>query len=381
MDRKEWTAPSTLFFLLFSVSGFLILLWSASDWFLLMGGLRQESSFCSVNSYWNCDRATLSEFGSFLSLPVGFFGALWFLVFGLGVLCTSSNHGWAKILRRFGILLGLAAILFLGYSLIFRLQTGCTICFAGYICLVGAIIASEKMANYKGALINGSIRYVLFSISVLAMLAFGISNRHRLNTMIPEGEFKAFYQSLPQAVVRPVSTMFRGNPSATITVAEFSDFGCPYCAMASETMLPYLELQKDVKVVFYPYPLDGSCNPNVPRTVHPRSCEWSKAVICAEAQGMASEVHDRVFKMSKELGELPILSETIGSFGLDLGAFNQCMVDSKTDDHLRELIEVATELKVSSTPTFFVNGKTIKGIVPIQLLSRILDEVRKEVGR
>ena len=104
----------------------------------------------------------------------------------------------------------------------------------------------------------------------------------------------------PDAVTLPLAVPV----NAPIKVVEFSDFGCPYCQKAAAVLLPYLSSQKDVQIIFYPYPLDATCNDQLERVMHRYSCDWSKGTICAQKQGKLWPFHDKVFKLASETRKL-----------------------------------------------------------------------------
>ena len=89
----------------------------------------------------------------------------------------------------------------------------------------------------------------------------------------------------------------KGNLNADITVVEYSDFQCPYCASAGKPAVEQLlsEYGDKVKLVWKNYPLGQSCNHNVTRPFHPRSCIAAEAAMCAYEQGKFWEMHDLLF--------------------------------------------------------------------------------------
>ena len=66
----------------------------------------------------------------------------------------------------------------------------------------------------------------------------------------------------------------RGNPEAPVTIVEFSDFQCPYCARGASTMDQLLEkYPNDVKLVFKHFPL-GFHKWAKPAAIASRSAGW-----------------------------------------------------------------------------------------------------------
>ena len=90
-----------------------------------------------------------------------------------------------------------------------------------------------------------------------------------------------------------------GNPDAPITIIEFSDFQCPFCARFHIQTLPtimeeYIE-KGDVKLVFRDFPL---------QSIHPNAVPASVSAECANEQGKFKEMHDILFEKQNEWSNL-----------------------------------------------------------------------------
>ena len=90
-----------------------------------------------------------------------------------------------------------------------------------------------------------------------------------------------------------------GNSDAPITIIEFSDFQCPFCARFHTQTLPllleeYIE-QGKVKLVFRDFPI---------QSIHPNALPASVAAECANEQGKFREMHDMLFEKQNEWNKL-----------------------------------------------------------------------------
>lgn len=168
----------------------------------------------------------------------------------------------------------------------------------------------------------------------------------------------------------------RGSPSASITVVEFSDFQCQFCAQASRTVGGALlaAYPKEVKVV----------HKNLPLTqIHDWAEDAAVAGECAYRQGNDAfwEVYEELFQHQDSISSTN-LREVAGQAAkradADLRAFNDCFDRKETIDEVRRDQAEATALKVNSTPTFFINGRRLSGVQPIEGFTAIIDE---ELGR
>ncbi|MCA9371407.1 thioredoxin domain-containing protein [Candidatus Woesebacteria bacterium] len=80
----------------------------------------------------------------------------------------------------------------------------------------------------------------------------------------------------------------QGTANAPVTIVEFSDFQCPYCARAYSTVKQIQEMYGDkVKVVYKQFPLTQ---------IHPDAMRAAQASLCARDQGKFWELHDKMFE-------------------------------------------------------------------------------------
>jgi len=156
----------------------------------------------------------------------------------------------------------------------------------------------------------------------------------------------------------------RGNASAPVTIIEFSDYQCPFCARVNPTLAKIRETYGDrVKIVFKDYPL-----PN-----HPQAPKAAEAARCAGDQQKYWEMHDAMFANQRAL-EVPSLKQTARAIGLNGAAFDQCLDSGKWQATIRAGSALGDEMGVNSTPTLYVNGRVVLGAVPFDNFKTIIDE-------
>ena len=166
--------------------------------------------------------------------------------------------------------------------------------------------------------------------------------------------------SVPTTAADPV----RGNPSAAITIVEFSDFQCPFCARVNPTLDRVRQTYGDrVKIVFKDYPL-----PN-----HPQAPKAAEAARCAGEQNKFWEMHDAMFANQRAL-EVPQLKQTARAIGLNGTSFDQCLDSSKYEATVRGGSELGERMGVNSTPTLYVNGRPLIGAMPFENFKQVIDE-------
>jgi protein-disulfide isomerase len=167
-------------------------------------------------------------------------------------------------------------------------------------------------------------------------------------------------------VAKPVSLpdMALGPANAAVTIIEFASMTCPHCAHFNETVFPkikseYIDTGK-ARYIFREFPLDD---------IALGASAMARCVAGDDAPKYFALV-DTLFKEQNDLMSAPLA--TINRIGKQAGASEQaikaCVDDDpsirkKIVDDLKYAHEV---LKVGSTPSFFVNGEMVKGVVSFE---------------
>jgi protein-disulfide isomerase len=168
----------------------------------------------------------------------------------------------------------------------------------------------------------------------------------------------------PRAKVSVGDDPAKGPQTALVTIVEFSDFQCPYCANAGPTVKRILETYKDqVRVVFRDYPLN----------FHAQAPKAAEAASCANEQGKFWEMHDRLFANQQKL-QVADLKQHAAALGLNSQTFDQCLDSGKYGSEWRQDMEDGTRAGVNGTPAFFVNGRLLSGAQPFEAFSRVIDD-------
>ncbi|MFC1885149.1 thioredoxin domain-containing protein, partial [Thermodesulfobacteriota bacterium] len=195
---------------------------------------------------------------------------------------------------------------------LFIIKALCPLCLATYICswicLAGTILyltaqrinpffvfQALKIIFFPGR-IRTSYKRAGFALLVLIIaLGIGYGTNRYLEANFKEYEKKRDKELLEKALVlfskeKPISInpepgLAIGDADAPITIVEFSDFLCPFCARAARVVD---ELVQDnphkIRVIFMNYPLDTVCNAYVNKTVHRGSCLFAVGAVCAAEQ-------------------------------------------------------------------------------------------------
>jgi protein-disulfide isomerase len=176
----------------------------------------------------------------------------------------------------------------------------------------------------------------------------------------------------PRLSVEPGDGPAQGPASAPVTIVEFSDFQCPYCARAAITLR---ELKKQygerVRLVFRHFPL---------RQIHPHAEKAAEAASCAGEQGHFWEMHDRLFENQAQL-ELADLKRRASDLHLNTAAFDRCLDSGRAASRVQRDAAAGEELGVRGTPGIFINGRVFRGALPLQRFARVVDgELARAAG-
>lgn len=156
-----------------------------------------------------------------------------------------------------------------------------------------------------------------------------------------------------------------GAEDAPITIVEFADFQCPYCQRHAQETYPQLVAQygDQIRFVYKDFPLIS---------IHPEAYPSALAAQCANEQDMFWEYHDLLFTGGLELGAASYVTYA-EQLGLDMAEFNACVEEERYSDRVQADYNFASQLGVSSTPTFFINGIAVIGAQPFSVFAEIID--------
>lgn len=170
-----------------------------------------------------------------------------------------------------------------------------------------------------------------------------------------------------------------GDPNAPITIIEFSDFECPFCARFHVQTLPALmeEYINDgkVKLVFRDFPIQN---------IHPNALPASLAAECADEQGKFKEMHDVLFNNQgqwskvKTVDAVVLFMQYASAMELEQEQFDSCLTNGKYIDEIRNDLSDGRDYGVSGTPGFFIGNDKVgyvelKGAQPFESFKKVID--------
>lgn len=155
----------------------------------------------------------------------------------------------------------------------------------------------------------------------------------------------------PEIGIGPV----KGDADATITLVEFTDFDCPFCARHFTQVYPqiikdYVDTGK-VKYEMRNLPLTG---------LHPNAQQAAEAAMCAHEQGKYWEMHDQLFAQASArtsvADPLTTYKQYASEIGLNAAEFDTCMANDDTVQAIQADASAGSAAGVDGTPGFWVIG-------------------------
>jgi predicted DsbA family dithiol-disulfide isomerase len=161
---------------------------------------------------------------------------------------------------------------------------------------------------------------------------------------------------------------FKGAANAPVTIIEFTDFQCPYCAKVVPVLNQALEKnQGKVKLVYKAFPL----------STHHFARKAAAAALAAGRQGKFWEFHDLLFQNYNRLND-QVIKELAQQLGLDMQRFDQDMNDPQIAQAVNQDYQDGRKADVRGTPTIFVNGALLNNTSPEGLQAAIDKELEKK---
>jgi protein-disulfide isomerase len=165
-----------------------------------------------------------------------------------------------------------------------------------------------------------------------------------------------------------------GSATAPIQITVFEDLQCPYCARLSATLASVRgKIGERASVVFKHLPLSNQCNAAMGRDMHPGACHAAFWAMAAHEQNKFWAFSKRVFgdmaalmpagdDLDERLTALDVnLRKHAKAAGVDVAKAEQYVKERKFVPLLERDVREAAQLRVSGTPSVFINGREYNG--------------------
>ena len=158
-----------------------------------------------------------------------------------------------------------------------------------------------------------------------------------------------------------------GNPDGDITLVEFIDYRCGYCRKAHPEVAKLLETDGNIRLIVKEFPILGDQSVLASRF----------AIATKQVAGDAAykSVSDALISFNGDV-TMPALARMATSFDLDADAIATAMESDAVTEEIAATRALAQKLQISGTPTFVLHDELIRGYVPYDQMSIIVDEKR-----
>ncbi len=160
---------------------------------------------------------------------------------------------------------------------------------------------------------------------------------------------------------------FKGEANASVTMVEFGNYNCVFCAKFNKEILPqlqekYIDTGK-VRFVFRDFP----------STKYKYSFKAAEASECADEQGKFWEYHDMLFENTTNM--TPQRFAEIGKeLSLNATQFDDCLNSGEKSREVQKDVQDGLSYAVDGAPTFFVNGKILEGPQPYHVFEKVIED-------
>jgi protein-disulfide isomerase len=191
----------------------------------------------------------------------------------------------------------------------------------------------------------------------------------------------------PVFTINVAGRPIRGNPAAKVTVINFDDLECPYCARLHASLFPdtIARYKGMVRFIYKDNPL--------PADMHPWAMHAAVDADCLASQngdvywsyvdylhGHGSEVTGPDRNLPKSFAALDRIAHQEGTVGkLDTAKLDACIA-KQDETAVHASLREAETLKIESAPAVFIDGERVDGAVPEEQLWMVIDRALRAAG-
>jgi len=345
-------------------------------------------SFCDVNTTFSCSDAYTSRFGTFHGIPVAVFGGIWFAFATLlAAAALVAPRELAETVPGYlfaGSTLALAVVLYLGYASFFIIKVLCVLCLTTYAAVVGLFLVTgaataipmmslpRRILSDLKLLVSRPVALVLALLwagGAVSTLAFFPREGAPLTTVAAADPSAGGAQAQQTELERymeqaPRVPLVVASEGAKVLIVKFNDYQCPACGQSYLTYKPiFAKYQASnpgaVRLVMKDFPLNPDCNANLTTMLHPGACDAAVAVRLAREQIRGDQMEDYFYTHQEQM-----TPQTVRQAARDIGGVTDFEARYvATLESVKSDIGLGKQLRVTQTPTFFINGVKIEGMM------------------
>jgi protein-disulfide isomerase len=162
-----------------------------------------------------------------------------------------------------------------------------------------------------------------------------------------------------------------GDDDAAVTVVEYGDYECPFCAGAQSVVKQILARHgNNLRFLFRHFPLVE---------VHPHAEPAAETAEFAASQGLFWPMHDAIFANQHRLS-VPLLIALAASLELSPMSLRDALADSRFAAKVQADFAGGVRSGVNGTPTFFINGRRFDNPFGVAALPAAIDRTMRASG-
>jgi protein-disulfide isomerase len=162
-----------------------------------------------------------------------------------------------------------------------------------------------------------------------------------------------------------------GDDDAAVTVVEYGDYECPFCAAAQPVVKQILAHHgKELRFAFRHFPLVE---------VHPHAEPAAEAAEFAASQGLFWPMHAAIFANQHRLS-ISLLAALAASLELSKSSLREALADGRFAVKVQADFAGGVRSGVNGTPTFFINGMRFDSPLGVAALPAVIDATMRAGG-
>jgi protein-disulfide isomerase len=170
--------------------------------------------------------------------------------------------------------------------------------------------------------------------------------------------------SMTPPIPAPILAELKKTPPGQVTIIDFVDFQCPYCRQTHGDLKPLLEAHPGkIRVV----------RKQVPLSMHLHARDAARASCCSDLLGRGDAMADELMVAPVEKLTPEGCAELAAKLGLDVQAFQKCLVDPATDKKIDEDKATFNAVGGEGLPTLWIDTARIEGAQGPAVLKQVLD--------
>jgi uncharacterized membrane protein/protein-disulfide isomerase len=356
------------------------------------------SSLCDINATVSCTQAYVSRYGSFMGVPVAIAGVIFFaVVFILAAVAGRPASSARENVPGYILALssaGLGFAVYLAWASYFVLKVFCILCAITYVSVIAIFIIalratripmttlpSRAARDIRTLITNPKALVTALAVVVAAVAAVKLFPRETP----PAAQAQASLPSLSGEQRAQLDAWWKVQPpidlgvpkaaGAKVQIVKFSDYQCPGCKAAHDVLKQVLARydRTAVEFVLKHYPLEGECNPAVAGGTHVAACEAAAAYNMARGTGFQQKLDDWLFDNQAKL--TPAIVRQAAKDVAGIADFDNRY--ASTLQEVRKDVDLGTKVKLTHTPTIYLNGRMIAGggksLPPAQYVDALVD--------